>query len=205
MKLYNTPNSVDKIGSVIMNKKAEILAVLMLVLVTSSMASGLMLVVGDGTTFTDPGEEVSIDIGDTIWIGIYDDIGEMYKAKISIGYPMPMGYPIEEAEWTFNNAVYSPPAISTAPGWVFEIGRGANLWHVDLSDRYSTETPLPGVGCAVELHTLSEGSFYIYLLGYAPEPGPGPVLDYLLVHVVPEPTTVLLLAFGSLALIRRRR
>ena len=188
-----------------MIKKANIPAVIMLVLVASSMANAaLSLVVGDGTSFTDPGDDFTIAIDTTFWIGIHDSIGEMYKAKISNSYP-PTGYPIEEADWTFNTAVYSPPAISTAPDWVFEIGRDAYFWHVDLSDPDSTETPLPGVGCAVELHTLSEGSFYIYLFGYAPEPGPGPVLDSLSVNVVPEPATVLLLALGSLTLVRRRK
>jgi len=189
-----------------MIKKAKILSILILVLATSSMTNAtISLVVGDGTTFTDPGDDFTIAIDNTFWVGIHDSIGEMYKAKISIGYPMPMGYPIEEAEWTFNAAVYSPPAISTAPGWIFDFGRATMFWHVDLSDPDSTETPLPGVGCAVELRTLSEGSFYIYLLGYAPDPDPGPVLDSLLVNVVPEPTTVLLLALGSLFLTRQRR
>jgi len=190
-----------------MIKKAIISAVLMFVLGTSSMASGFILVVGDGTTFTDPGDEVSIEVNSTFWVGIHDSIGEMYKAKISTGYSIsyPFNYLIEEAEWTFNAAVYSPPAISTAPGWVFEVSRYAPGWNVDLSDPDSTETPLPGVGCAVELRTLSEGSFYIYLTEYASSPVFGPVLDSLLVNVVPEPTAVILLALGGLALVRRRK
>jgi hypothetical protein len=189
-----------------MSKKAEILAFLILVLGTCSMANAaLSLVVGDGTTFTDPGDDFTIAIDTTFWVGIHDSIGEMYKAEISTSYPIPTGSPIEEADWTFNNAVYSPPAISTAPGWVFAYGLGAYFWGVDLSDPDSTEVPLPGVGCAGELLTLSEGSFYIYLIEYTPDPGFGPVLDSLLVNVVPEPTTILLLALGSLLLTRRRR
>ncbi len=189
-------------------KKAEILAILILVSCITSMANAaLSLVVGDGTTFTDPGDDFTIAIDTTFWVGIHDSIGEMYKAKISTGYSIsyPFNYLIDEAEWTFNNAVYSPPAISTAPGWVFEVSRDAPGWNVDLSDPDSTEAPLPGVGCAVELLTLSEGSFYVYLIEYRSSPVSGPVLDSLLVNVVPEPTTVILFALGSLLLTRRRR
>ena len=167
-----------------MNKKAEILTILIVVLVTSSMASGLILVVGDGTTFTDPGDEITIDIGDTIWIGIYDYIGEMYDARI-------LSFASLEG-WTGNAAIYSPPAISTAPGWTHEINGSNEWWDVDLSDPGSTETPLPGVGC--------ETYFPIYLNMW-----PGGFEDELLLNVVPEPTTVLLLALGGLALTRRRK
>ncbi|MHC4084231.1 MAG: PEP-CTERM sorting domain-containing protein [Planctomycetota bacterium] len=175
-----------------MIKKANIPAVLMLIFGMSSMASALMLVVGDGTTFTDPGDEVSIDIGDTIWIGIYDYIGEMYDAHI-------LSWAGLEG-WTGNTAIYSPPAISTAPGWTHEIDGLSEWWFVDLSDPGSTETPLPGVGCAIEFHALSGAGAYIYLNLW-----PGGFEDEFLLNIVPEPTTILLLALGSLALIRRRR
>jgi hypothetical protein len=158
------------------------------------MASGLMLVVGDGTTFTDPGDEVNIDINTTFWIGIYDYVGEMYKASIRTLAN------IEPAEWTGNTAVYSPPAISTAPGWTHGFYVGEEMWGVDLSDPDSTETPLPGVGCAIEFRALCKGDFWIVL-------NPSPVLpeDKLIVNIVPEPATVLLFALGALALIGRRR
>ena len=175
-----------------MNKKAEILTILIVVLGISSMASGLMLVVGDGTTFTDPGDEVSIDIGDTIWIGIYDSFGEMYTADILSAASL--------EGWTGNTAIYSPPAISTAPGWTHEISGSNEMWFVDLSDPGSIETPLPGVGCAIEFRALSETYFPMYLNMW-----PGGFEDELLLNIVPEPTTILLLALGSLALIRRRR
>ena len=170
-----------------MIKKAIISSVLMFVLGTSSMASGLMLVVGDGTTFTDPGDEVNIDINTTFWIGIYDYIGEMYDAKIFGPHSW----------WTGNTAVYSPPAISTAPGWT---PIDDDCWLVDLSDPGSTETPLPGVGCAIEFRALSETDLWIYL-NMSPI-GPD---DELILHIVPEPATVLLLALGGLALTRRRK
>lgn len=191
MKLYNTSNYVDEIESVSMIKKANIPAILMLVLVTNSMALGLMLVVGDGTTFTDPGDEVNIEVNSTIWIGIYDYIGDMYKATIlSPSY-------FTEGEWTGNSAVYSPPAISTAPGWTYNNG----LWGVDLRDPDSTEIPLPGVGCAIEFRALEVGyGPYIYL-----NMSPAGPEDELRLNIVPEPTTILLLALGSLALIRRKR
>ena len=175
-----------------MIKKANIPVFLMLVFGMSSMASGLMLVVGDSTTFTDPGDEVSIDIGDTIWIGIYDSFGEMYKADI-------LSFANLEG-WTGNTAIYSPPAISTAPGWTHEIYGSNEWWFVDLSDPDSTETPLPGVGCALEFRALSGTYFRIYLNMW-----PGGFEDELLLNIVPEPTTVLLLALGSLALTRRRK
>ena len=171
--------------------KQKLLAII-LVLSTSSIASGLILVVGDGTTFTDPGDEITIDIGDTIWVGIYDYIGEMYKAHI-------LSFASLEG-WTGNTAIYSPPAISTAPGWTHEIEGSSEWWDVDLSDPASTETPLPGVGCAIEFRALSGTYFPIYLnmSPFGPE-------DELLLNIVPEPTTILLLALGSLALVGRRR
>lgn len=178
-----------------MIKKANIPAIIMLVLVASSMSNAaLSLVVGDGTTFTDPGDEFTISIGDTIWIGINDSIGEMYMAFISKTLN-----PEEEGEWTGNSAVYSPPAISTAPGWTYFAD--SEQWLVDLQDPYSTEIPLPGVGCAVEFRGLSERHVWVEL-------NPSPVgypEDALLLNIVPEPTTVLLLALGSVALTRRRR
>lgn len=178
-----------------MIRKAGIVAVLILVLGTSSMAhAGLSFAVGDGTTFTDPGDEVNIEINSTIWIGIHDSLGEMYIARI-VSYRY-----LESGEWTGNSAVYSPPAISTAPGWTHFIYESTENWIVDLFDLDSTETPLPGVGCAVELRALSEGFFAIHL-----NPSPLEPEDELRLNIVPEPTTVLLLALGSLALTRRRR
>ena len=178
-----------------MTKKANIPAVLMLVLGISSMASGLMFVVGDGTTFTDPGDEISIEINSTIWIGIYDFIGEMYTATILSSSNL------EEGEWTGNSDVYSPPAISTAPGWTHEIHASNEWWIVDLSDPGSTETPLPGVGCAIEFRALSVGYDRLIHLNMSPVGYD----DELLLKIVPEPTTILLLALGTLALIRRKR
>jgi hypothetical protein len=177
-----------------MIKKAEILTVIILVLGTSSMAhAGLSIVVGDGTNFTDPGDEFTISIGETIWIGINDSLGEMYTANFN-------NLNLEEGEWTGNSAVYSPPAISTAPGWIYSSDGYAEWWRVDLRDPDSTEIPLPGVGCAVEFRGLSVGDVWLGL-----NPGPGGVEDVLFLNIVPEPATVLLLALGSLIVTRRRR
>lgn len=176
-----------------MIKKAEIPAILILILGTSSMAWGRMLVVGDGTTFTDPGDEVSIDIDSIFWVGIHDSVGEEYIMFITID-------DLESVEWTGNSAVYSPPAISTVPGWVY---LSSDRWVVEMYDLDSTENPLPGVGCAIEFHTLSEGSFLIITAN--PIPGGTLPSDTLLVNVVPEPATVLLLALGSLVLTKRRQ
>jgi hypothetical protein len=173
--------------------KEKLLALILVLGMVSMANAGLSFVVGDGTTFTDPGDEISIGINNTIWIGIYDSLGEMYKATI-LSFPY-----LESCEWTGNSAVYSPPAISTAPGWTHIIG-STEWWNVDLTDSDSTETPLPGVGCAVELRALSEGFFGIEL-NMSPL---GPE-DELILHIIPEPTTVLLLALGSLALVGRRR
>ncbi len=178
-----------------MIKKANIPAVIILVLVTSSMSNAaLSLVVGDGTTFTDPGDEFTISIGDTIWIGINDSMGEMYIATID-SYPY-----LDSGEWTGNSAVYSPPAISTAPGWTYESDVSVECWIVDLTDSDSTETPLPGVGCSVELRALSVGFFAIDL-----NLSPLGSEDDLLVRIVPEPATVLLLALGTLFLTKRTK
>ena len=177
-----------------MVKKAEVLAILILILGTSSIASGLILVVGDGTTFTDPGDEVSIDVDNTFWIGIHDFIGEMHTSLIMTAANL------EEVEWTGNSIVYSPPAISTAPGWEHGINSASEWWWADLFDPDSTETPLPGVGCAIEFRALSEGNFWINL-----NVSPGGFEDMLLVNIVPEPATVLLLALGSLIVTRCRR
>ncbi|MCJ7692719.1 MAG: PEP-CTERM sorting domain-containing protein, partial [Sedimentisphaerales bacterium] len=152
-------------------------------------------VVGDGTTFTDPGDVVSIDINNTIWIGIHDSFGEMYEARI-LSYRY-----FESGEWTGNSAVYSPPAISTAPGWTYLTDGYLERWLIDLRDPDSTEIPLPGVGCAIEFRALSMGYDPVIYLNMSP----GGAEDELLLHIVPEPTTVLLLALGSVVLTRRRR
>ncbi|MHC4112944.1 MAG: PEP-CTERM sorting domain-containing protein [Planctomycetota bacterium] len=178
-----------------MIKKAEILTVIILVLGTSSMAhAGLSFAVGDGTNFADPGNEFTISIGDTIWIGINDSLGEMYTALID------KELNLEEGEWTGNSAVYSPPAISTAPGWTYASDGFTERWRVDLRDPDSTETPLPGVGCAVEFRGLSESYLWLAL-----NPSPSGSEDVLFLNIVPEPTTGLLLALGSLIVTRRRR
>ncbi len=178
-----------------MIKKANIPAVIMLVLVTSSMASGLMLVVGDGTNFTNPGDEVNIEVNSTIWIGIYDFVGKMYTATI-ISPPN-----LEEGEWTGNSAVYSPPAISTAPGWTHGINAYEEWWSVDLTDSDSIETPLPGVGCAIEFRAIRVGYDPMIYLNMSPL---GPE-DELLLNIIPEPAAVLLLALGTLFLTKRTK
>ena len=174
----------------------EKLLALILVLGMSSMTNAtLSLVVGDGTTFTDPGDDFTIAIGDTIWIGINDSVGTMYLASISNELT-------STGEWTGNSAVYSPPAVSTAPGWTYGSNDSREWWYVDLRDPFSDETPLPGVGCAVEFRGLNAGKEGIgILLNLCP----GGYDDVFVLHIVPEPTTVILLALGSLALIRCRR
>ena len=157
---------------------------LMLVLGMASIAKAtLSLVVGNGTTFTDAGSEITIGISDTIWIGINDSVGVMYEASISqYGFS---GF----GEWTGNSAVYSPPAISTGPGWR-EVNE--HLWHVRLFDLSATETPLPGVGCALEFRGLGEGDVKVYLN----ENILGSDDDFTL-YVVPEPATLFLFSLGA--------
>ncbi len=179
--------------------KTKLLA-LMLVLGMASMADAtLSLVVGDGTTFVDPGDEIIIGIGETIWIGINDSVGVMYEARISCSM-----YPFnDEWTWTGNKGVYSPPAISTALGWTYwedPLFPGYTVWDVDLSDPESTETPLPGVGCAVEFRGLDEGNVEIFL-----NEAPMGADDYFTLHIVPEPATLFLLGLGGLTLLRKRR
>lgn len=174
----------------------EKLLALILVLGMSSMTNAtLSLVVGDGTTFTNPGDDFTIAIGDTIWIGINDSVGTMYVADITIWVSVS-----SVCEWTGYSAVYSPPAISTAPGWIYGSNESLEWWWVDLRDPLSDETPLPGVGCAVELRGLNAGKEWIFL-----NLGPVGYDEVFVLHIVPEPTTVILLALGSLALIRCRR
>ncbi len=168
---------------------------LMLVLgMTSTANAALTLVVGDGTIFTDPGSEITVGINDTIWIGINDSVGVMYEADI--GQYSQYGFS-GSAEWTGNNAVYSPPAISTAPGWSCV---NEHLWLVSLFDPDATDIPLPGVGCALQFRALDPGQVKVYL-----NAKPGGSDDDLTVYIVPEPGTVFLFGLAGVGLLRRHR
>ena len=152
----------------------KILLALLLVLGMASMSeAALTLVVGDGTTFADPGTEIIMNINDTIWIGINDDIGVRYSAALSQYGSNGLG------EWTGNSAVYSPPAISNAIGWR---EWNEHWWDVFLFHRDAVETPLPGVGCALEFRALSEGEVRVDL-----NPNPLRSDDEFTIYVIPEP------------------
>ena len=168
----------------------KILLALILVLGMASVADAtLSLVVGDGTTFTDPGEEFTIDIGDTIWIGVNDSVAEQYYADISNSHT-------NFGEWTGNTAVYSPPAYAIDPtpeGWEYGSNMYQEWWHVHLMNEQ------PGVAGAVEFRGLTQGDVRM-LLNLAPV---GLDDDFTL-HVVPGPATLLLFALGALALRKRK-
>ena len=158
----------------------------------STANATLSLVVGDGTTFIDAGNEVTIDIGETVWIGINDDIGVMYRADIGNAVS-PLG------EWTGNNTVYSPPAISTGLGCIYNTNGLREYWYIHLEDLDTTEIPLPGVGAAAEFHGLAAGDIHIAL-----NPGPSGFDDYFMLHIIPEPATIAFLTFGGLILRLKR-
>ena len=168
----------------------ERLLALMLVLGMASMANAtLSLVVGDGTTFTDPGEEFTIDIGDTIWIGVNDSVGEDYYAQIANPHT-------NIGEWTGNTAVYSPPAYPIDPtpeGWEYNSNQSGEWWYVYL------QNVQPGVGGAVEFRGLSEGDVGMFL-----NLGPVSLDDKFTLHIVPAPATLFLLGFGGLTLLRKK-
>ncbi|MFC1676786.1 PEP-CTERM sorting domain-containing protein [Planctomycetota bacterium] len=174
--------------------KSQLLALILILVMACAAEAALSFVVGDGTTFIDPGDEFTIDIGETIWIGVHDDVGEMYLAEITNDLTT-------IGEWTGNSIVYSPPTVSTVPGWSYlENQFFVEWWYGGFIDEDSTETPLPGIGGAVEFRGLTEGEVWFCL-----NLTPGTIDDELLLHVTPEPASILLVGFGLVGLIRSRK
>ncbi len=155
--------------------KKQLLALILILFMVCAADARLSLVVGDGETFFDPSDELTINIGETIWIGVHDSVGEMYIARIDHS-------PTTIGEWTGNSIVYSPPVVSTAPGWSYE-----GWWRGNFFDEGSTEIPLPGVGGAVEFRGLEcgigfeNGNIRVYL-----NPGTRGADDYLTINVTPR-------------------
>ncbi len=173
--------------------KSQLLSLILILVMACAANAALSFVVGDGTTFIDPGDEFTIDIGETIWIGVHDNVGEMYFADI-VNSLTTIG------EWTGNAAIYSPPIISTASDWSHGGNQSMEWWYGDFIDEDSIETPLPGVGGAVEFRGLTEGSVQFFL-----NISPMSIDDIFLLNVTPEPATVLLMGFGLMGLIRSRK
>jgi len=170
-------------------KKALIILIILFLNISFADA-GLTLVVGDGVNFTDPGDELTISINDKIWVGIHDDIGEMYYAFIS-------NLKSDLGEWTGDTTVFSPPVVSTSPGWDYSGGTpgSGEFWHLDTRDYQSQEIPLPGVGGAIEYKGLLEGDVMIFL-----NLTPSSVDDSFTLHIIPEPATILILSLGAVLL-----
>ncbi len=179
-----------------MKKKLSVLTItILLCVIPVANATPVSLVVGDGTTFTDPGDEVTIGIGDTIWVGVYDSIGIVYSANISNNIST-------FGEWSGNNAVYSPPVASDVPIWWYGTnGPGsAEYWYVDFDDPLATNTPLPGVGGAVEFRGLDVGDIRIRLNANIDGED-----DIFTLHIIPEPATIFLFGLGAIILRRKSK
>ncbi|MFC1676784.1 PEP-CTERM sorting domain-containing protein, partial [Planctomycetota bacterium] len=122
---------------------------------------------------------------ETIWIGVHDDVGEIYLAEITNDLTT-------VGEWTGNTVIYSPPIIS-ATGWSYYYKETHEIW----SGHFFGEDP--GIGGAVEFRGLTGGEV-CFGLNLAPVA----LDDVFTLNVTPEPATVLLLSLGSLALLKYR-
>lgn len=170
------------------------LLALTLVLGMATVANAaLVLSVDEDTTQN----EIIINEGDTVSIGINNTDAGWYDAFLGFGY-------VSEGGFVVSSLIYLWPPDSTYPPWPQEpIIYDDVIWYYInfiLFDPLPEPCP-PGMWITIDLTCMSAGvDVFVVLCDDALV-----TLDTLIIHQVPEPGTIALLGLGGLFLLRRRR
>ena len=180
----------------------NVLVLIMVLGIASVANASLMLTVnsapGQGG---DAGEEITLEVCETIWIGV-EDIGianpghfDCYVNILEDG-----GVDETQGEWVGGNNFYSPPGLASGSNtYMGYIATYGDIWKV-VNSEASTTVSGPGLTADFEFHCTGEGDVVVDIwdmqLG---------VIDTLTIHQIPEPATIALLGLGGLLLRRRKK
>jgi hypothetical protein len=162
------------------------LLVLLLIIGMASAANAAIMISVDGDTSQ---EEIDLLEDDTAVIGVYVTDAVYYEAFLTFASVSEGGFELSNETCLWPPPVGIPPMppddfelyeIVPPPGW----------------------TPVPGLWFTVDLTCMSAGVDVIVCLI---DPQMGDLIDMLIIHQVPEPTTLALLGLGGLLALRRRK
>ena len=170
----------------------KLLALTLVLGMASAANAALVLSVDEDTTQN----EIIINEGDTVAIGINNTDAELYEAYLGFGY-------VSEGGFGLSGPTYIWPPVGIPPMPPDPIVYDDVIWYfVNFFPPEPFPDLQPGIWVTFDLTCMSAGvDVFVELYDDAW----ATMLDTLIIHQVPEPMTIALLGLGGLFLLRRRK